>query len=94
MFRLSQEGIERLAGELVESLAKSHSVVMLKSREAVENAVRQVLADELRREEERERNARDRLSAMKNVPRVGTPEFEELFRKLIEEEHVREADGA
>ena len=94
MFRLSPEGIERLAGDLVAALARSHSVVLLKSREAVEHSVRQVLGDEFRREEEREKNARRRMAAMKDAPRAGTREFEELFRKLIEEEHVREADGA
>ena len=85
----SRERIEQLARELVDALARSRSVVMLKDREAVRQAVIQALTEELRREELREENARKRLAAMR-TPRPHTREWDELFLKFVEEEALRD----
>lgn len=90
MVRPSRERLEQLATELVAALSRSHAVVLLKDRCVVEQAVMQVLSDELKREEEREANVRRRIAEMKDGPEPDTPEWEELFRRLIEEEHVRD----
>ncbi|MDQ3281278.1 MAG: DUF507 family protein [Acidobacteriota bacterium] len=87
--RPSRERLERLARELVDALARSKSVVLLKDREQVRQAVAQALAEELRREESREETARQRIAAMRG-PRPDTKEWEELFVRFIEEEAVRE----
>jgi hypothetical protein len=87
--RPSRERIEHLARELVDALARSRAVVLLRDREAVRQAVSQALAEEMRREEQREENARKRLAAMR-TPRPNTKEWHELFLKFIEEEAVRD----
>ncbi|HEX8255958.1 MAG TPA: DUF507 family protein [Thermoanaerobaculia bacterium] len=87
--RPSRERLEHLARELVDALARSRSVILLKDREAVRHAVAQALAEEIRREEQREENARRRLAAMR-TPRPNTKEWTELFLKFIEEEAMRD----
>jgi hypothetical protein len=91
MVRPTRERLNHLARELLDALARSNSVILLKDREVVRQAMAHALTDELRREEEREESARRRIAAMaRHAPRAGTPEYEELFRKFVEEEYLRE----
>ena len=90
MPRPSRDRLIELARQIVDALARSRAVVLLKDREAIRQAVAQSLADELRREEEREENARRRIASMKAAPKPHTREWEELFRKFVVEEHLRE----
>jgi hypothetical protein len=90
MVRPSRDRLNQLGKDLVDALARTRAVVLLKDREAVQQAVSQALADELRREEERETSARKRISALRRGPRPNTAEWEELFRKYVEEEYLRE----
>ena len=90
MVRPSRDRLNQLGRDLVDALARSRAVVLLKDREAVQQAVSQSLADELRREEEREATARKRINALHRAPRPNTREWEELFRQFVEEEYLRE----
>lgn len=90
MVRPSRERLSYLARELVDALARSRAVVLLKDREVVRQAVAQALAEELRREEDCQENARRRITTMRGAPRPKTREYEELFRQLMEEEYLRE----
>lgn len=90
MVRPSRERLSHLARELVDALARSRAVVLLRDREVVRQAVAQALAEELRREEDCQENARRRIAAMRGAPRPKTREYEELFRQLMEEEYLRE----
>ena len=90
MSRPSRERLSHLSRELLDALARSRSVILLKEREVVRQAINHALTDELRREEEREESARRRISQMKPAPKVGTPDYEELFRRFVEEEYLRE----
>ena len=90
MVRPSRERLSHLARELVDALARSRAVVLLKDREVVRQAVAQALAEELRREEDCQENARRRIASMRGAPRPKTREYEELFRQLMEEEYLRE----
>ncbi|HYH06696.1 MAG TPA: DUF507 family protein [Thermoanaerobaculia bacterium] len=90
MVRPSRDRLALLARELVDALARSRAVVLLKDRDVVRQAVAQLLAEELKREEEREETARKRISAMRGAPKANTKEWEELFRKFVEEELLRE----
>lgn len=91
MVRPSRDRLNQLARELLDALSRSHSVILLKDREVVRQAMAHALTDELRREEEREESARRRIAAMgRQAPRATTPEYEELFRRLVEEEYLRE----
>lgn len=92
MVRPSRERLNQLARELVDALARSKAVILLKDREVVRQAAAQALAEELRREEEREEAARRRIAALRGAPKANTREWEELFRKFVEEEALRELD--
>lgn len=90
MVRPSRDRLVVLARQIVDALARSRALLFLKDREAVRQAVAQALGDELRREEEREEAARKRIAAMKGAPKPRSREWEELFRKIVEEEYLRE----
>ncbi len=90
MFRPSRDRLNQLARELLDALARSHSLILLKDREVVRQAMAHALADELRREEERQESARRRIASMRNGPKNGTAEYEELFHRFVEEEYLRE----
>jgi len=90
MLRPSRDRLDLLARDLIDALARSRAVVLLKDREAVRQALVQALTDELRREEEREETVRRRISLMRGAPKARTREWEDLFRKLVEEEYLRE----
>jgi hypothetical protein len=90
MVRPSRERIQQLARELLDALARSGAVTFLKDRDAVLQAIVHAVTDELRREEERDDAARRRIGMLRNPPTKGTPAYEELLLKLIEEEYLRE----
>lgn len=90
MHRITRDGLNQLARELLDAMTRTRSVTLLKDREVVRQAIAHALADEIRRDEEREDTVRRRIATMKRPPAPGTKEWEELFRKYIEEEYVRE----
>jgi hypothetical protein len=90
MLRPSRDRLDLLARDLIDALARSRAVILLKDREAVRQALVQALTDELRREEEREETVRRRIALMRGAPKARTREWEDLFRKLVEEEYLRE----
>ncbi|HYI11182.1 MAG TPA: DUF507 family protein [Thermoanaerobaculia bacterium] len=90
MVRPIRDRLDQLARDLVDVLARSGAVVLLKDREVVRQAVAQALAEELRREEEREDIARKRIAALSGAPKSNTKEWEALFRRFVEEELLRE----
>ncbi|HEX9982813.1 MAG TPA: DUF507 family protein [Thermoanaerobaculia bacterium] len=90
MVRMSRERVNQLARELLDALMRTKNVTLLKDREVVRQSIAHALAEELRREEEREETVRRRLATMRDKPREGTREWEQLFRRLIEEEYLRE----
>jgi hypothetical protein len=90
MVRPSRERIQQLARELLDALSRSRAVTFLKDRDAVLQAIVHALTDELRREEERGDAARRRIGMLRNPPPKGTPEYETLLLKLVEEEYLRE----
>jgi hypothetical protein len=91
MRTISRERVHRLARELLDALLRGRPVTLLKDREVVRQAIAHALADEIKREEEREEVVRRRIAAMRNTPPSGSREWEQLFRKLMEEEYVRES---
>ncbi len=92
MVKLSRERVEKLARDLVEAMSRSRTVVFLKDREAVRQAIAHALADELRREEEREDTVRKRISSMRKAPPRGSSEWKELFHSLMKEEYLRDSE--
>lgn len=90
MHRMSRERVNQLARDLLEAMTRTHSVVLLKERDVVRQSIAHALADEFKREEEREDNVRRKLAVLKTPPVPGSREWEQLFRKLMEEEYLRE----
>ncbi len=90
MHKISRERVNQLARELLDAMTRTKSVILLKDREVVRQSIAHALADELKREEEREENVRRRLATMKKGPALGSREYEQLFRKMMEEEYLRE----
>ncbi len=94
MQKISRERVNHLARELLEAMTKTKSVILLKDRDVVRQSIAHALGDELRREEEREENVRRRIAAIKKGPEPASREYEQLFRKMMEEEYLREGlDG-
>jgi len=90
MHKMSRERVSQLARDLLDAMTRVKAVTLLKDREVVRQAIAHALADELKREEEREDAVRRRIGSMKKKPAQGSREYEELFRKLMEEEYLRE----
>lgn len=90
MHIISRERVTQLARELLDAMTRTKSVILLKDRDVVRQSIAHALADELKREEEREENVRRRLASMRKSPKPGSREYEELFRKLMEDEYLRE----
>jgi hypothetical protein len=90
MLKMSRERVNQLARDLLDAMTRAQTVVLLKDREVVRQSIAHALADELKREEEREENVRRRLATMKKPPAPNSREWEQLFRKLMEEEYLRE----
>ncbi|MEK6375674.1 MAG: DUF507 family protein [Acidobacteriota bacterium] len=90
MHTMSRERITQLARDLLEAMTRTKAVTLLKDREVVRQSIAHALADELKREEEREDAVRRRIASMRKKPAQGSREYEELFRKLMEEEYLRE----
>jgi hypothetical protein len=90
MHKISRERVNQLARELLDAMTKTKSVILLKDRDVVRQSIAHALADELKREEEREEHVRQRLASMKKGPSTGSREYEVLFRKMMEEEYLRE----
>ena len=90
MLKMSRERVNQLARDLLDAMTRAQTVILLKDREVVRQSIAHALADELKREEEREENVRRRLATMKKPPAPNSRDWEQLFRKLMEEEYVRE----
>ena len=90
MHKISRERVTQLARDLLEAMTRTKAVMLLKEREVVRQSIAHALADELKREEEREENVRRRIATMKKPPTLRSREYEMLFTQLMEEEYLRE----
>ncbi|HSY51984.1 MAG TPA: DUF507 family protein [Thermoanaerobaculia bacterium] len=90
MHNISRERVTQLARDLLEAMTRTKAVTLLKEREVVRQSIAHALADELKREEEREENVKRRIATMRKGPALRSREYELLFRQLMEEEYLRE----
>ncbi len=93
MVKLPRDRVENLAHDLADAMSRSSAVKFLKDRDAVRQAIAYALADEIRRDEEREENVRKRIAALKKAPARGSAEWNALFRSLMNEEYLRDGEG-
>lgn len=95
MIRPSRDRITTLARQIVDELARSSEVHLLRDRESLRQSVIQVLQEEFRRDEDRVSAVLARLDGMDGVPRRGSAEWNQLWQKLLDEEYERTRfDGA
>jgi hypothetical protein len=85
---LSRERVNQLARDLLDAMTRNRTVILMKDRESVHHAIATSLAEELKREEEREETVRKRLAEMRKKP--AARDYDDLFRKFMEEEYLRE----
>ena len=85
----SRERIAQIARLIVDEMSRSENVKLLKEREAVRQSVVHALVDELKQDEERQANVLQRLGALGDAPERGSREWDQLFRKLLDEEYER-----
>jgi hypothetical protein len=90
MISPSRERLDDLARELFGTLSRSRTVIFLKDSTPALQAMTQALTEELRREEERQANARRRISEMQDAPARDSKEWQDLFRRLVEDEYLRD----
>jgi len=83
MHKISRERVNQLARELLDAMTRTKSVALLKDREVVRQSIAHALADELKREEEREENVRRRLASLRKGPQPGSREYEQLFSREL-----------
>lgn len=94
MRKLSRERASQLAREILDAILRASSVRLLKERDTVLQSIGHAVAEELEREIVRERAVLVRIGTGRRAPKPGTPEYDELFRTLLEEEYVRDiAEG-
>ncbi len=91
MRSVSRDRVQRLARELLDALLRGRSVTLLKDREVVRQAISHAHGDELKREEEREEIVRKKIATLRNAPPAGSRDWDVLFRRMMEEEYVRES---
>ena len=68
MRKISRERVSQLARDLLDAMVRTRSITLLKDREAVQPGDRPAIADEFRREEEREENVRRRIATIRKPP--------------------------
>jgi len=84
--RLSHDKIIHLSHQIIDALENDKEVELKEEKNKVRNEIVRIIIQELKRDEELEAQARQRIRAMqKDIPE-GSPEWDVLFRKYYEEE--------
>ena len=89
MLKPSRDRIANIARLLLEEMQRHESVRLLKDREAVRQAIIHALTDELKQDEERHTHVSAKLAALPDAPAAGSKEWDEVFRKMMDEEYDR-----
>jgi len=90
MYKLSRERVSLLARLITDGLHAQSSNRFLKDEEIVRQAILHALVDEVKHDEEHRSNVREKILAMKRPPSQTSREWEQLFRKLLDEEYEKE----
>jgi uncharacterized protein len=84
--RLSRDKVNKLAAIVTESLANAKDVDFLEPYDDVRQALRGVLEDLLKHEEEIDKAARQKIESQRRIITEGTQEWDILYRKYYNEE--------
>lgn len=69
---------------------RNDAVRLLKDREVVRQSIIHALIEEMKQDEERHAHVRQRLLFSKPAPVPGTRDWEQAFRKLLDEEYEKQ----
>jgi len=84
--RLSHDKIIHMSHLIVDALGKNEDVQFKEDKNEIRNEIVRIIIQELKRDEELEARARQRIRGMqKDIPE-GSQEWDILFRKYYEEE--------
>ena len=84
--RLTREKINLLSHQVTEKLASIDAIEFIEDRNTIRLAVVDTLMKWLRKEEEIEKAARQKIESQKRAIPEGSAEWEILYRKYYEEE--------
>ena len=84
--RLSRDKVNKLAAIATEALANSKEVDFLEPYEDVRGALRGILEDLLKHEEQIDMAARQKIESQRRIITEGTQEWDILYRKYYNEE--------
>lgn len=90
MYKLSRERVSQLARLITDGLHAQSSNRFLKDQEIVRQAILHALVDEVKHDEEHRSNVREKILGMKRPPAPSSKEWDQLFRKLLDEEYEKE----
>ena len=84
--RLSREKVNRLAHLVTEDLVANDQIDFIEDRNTIRLEIVKIINEELKREEELDRDARKKIESQKRAVPEGSPEWEILYRKYYSEE--------
>lgn len=84
--RLSHDKVIHLSHLIIDSLENDEKAEFKEEKNKIRNEIVRVIIQELKRDEELEARARQRIRAMKKDIPEGSQEWDILFRKYYEEE--------
>jgi hypothetical protein len=84
--RLSRDKVNKLAAIVTENLANAKDVEFLEPYDDVRQALRGILEDLLKHEEEIDKAARQKIESQRRIITEGTQEWDILYRKYYNEE--------
>jgi len=86
---LSEERINHLSHLIVRGIKATQGVRLLQSEEVIVREVQQIVANELKLDQQISQYARDRLASYSRKIPEGSSEWEILYKKFFEEELKR-----
>ena len=84
--RLSRDKVNKLAAITTEALANAKEVEFLEPYDDVRQALRTILEDLFKNEEQIDKAARQKIESQRRIITEGTPEWDILYRKYYNEE--------
>jgi len=84
--RISREKVNKLAHAVADTLAEMESVDFIEDRNTIRLAIVDTMMKWLRKEEEIDKAARQKIESQKRAIPEGSAEWEILYRKYYEEE--------
>jgi len=84
--RLSREKINRLAHLITEELVKHDEIEFVEDRNTIRLEIVKIINEEMKKEEELDREARKKIESQKKTVPEGSMEWDILYRKYYAEE--------